>query len=258
VPIFVVPGSNDGDYEPSRSVLPATADPLVRESFARDFQRARELENKDPKRAGATYRELLDVAPRFAECHYRLAQLLAHEGVWDEAREHYVKAREFDELPMRCPEELRQIYRDAAARHPTMVLVDSAAVLGRLSPHGILDDHLYHDAQHPTLLGYIALAQNALSQLHLRRALGWPQGVHVPRIDADECARHFQLDKDRWAKVCDRSAWFWGAIAYTRHDPTERLAKQKAYNRAAKLIASGKLPEQAGITGLGIHPFEAP
>ena len=77
-------------------------------------------------------------------------------------------------------------------------------------------------------------------------------------IDPDDCARHFQLDKAKWAKVCERSAWFYEVTAYIRHDPTERLERATAYKEAARLIESGKAAEQAGITGLGIHPPQAP
>jgi tetratricopeptide (TPR) repeat protein len=258
VPVFIVPASNDGDYEPNRSVLPATADSEVRESFTREFQCARDLEKDDPSHALAAYRRLLTLAPGFAESHYRLAQLLERAGSWDEAREHYFRARECDALPLRCPEDFREIYRAAAARHPSIVLVDSAAVLGPLSPHGILDDHLYHDPQHPTLLGYIALAQAVLNGLHDRLSLGWPAGVPAPIIEPDECARHFQLDKGRWVNVCNFLAWFWGAMAYIRHDPTERLKREESYRDAIRLIESGKPVEQARITGLGVHPAIAP
>ena len=38
LPIFTVPASNDGDFEPNRSVLPATAPRGDREAFAREFE----------------------------------------------------------------------------------------------------------------------------------------------------------------------------------------------------------------------------
>ena len=194
----------------------------------------------------AAYRRLLTLAPGFAESHYRLAQLLERAGSWEEAREHYFKARECDALPLRCPEDFRQIYRDAAARHPSIVLVDSAAVLGPISPHGILDDHLYHDPQHPTLLGYIAWPRPCSTSFTTGSSLGWPEGVPAPIIEPDECARHFQLDKGRWVKVCNFLAWFRGAMAYIRHDPTERLKREETYREAMRLIESGKPVEQAG------------
>jgi hypothetical protein len=258
VAIYVVPGSNDGGYEPSRSILPATASALERLGFARDFQAVRQLETSDPARAITAYRALIDRAPGFAESHYRLAGLLRKQGAWDEAREHYRLAREYDAMPMRCPEELRQVYREAAARHPEIVLVDSTPVLEKLAPHGSLDDHLYHDAQHPTLRGYIALAQDLLKQLEARRAFDWPAATAMPVIDPDECARHFQLDDEKWSEVCTRSAWFYGVTAFIRHDPTERQGKETAYELAAELIEEGERPEQAGITGLGVHPAGLP
>ena len=159
---------------------------------------------------------------------------------------------------MRCPESFRQAYRDVAREHPSVVLVESAEVLRPLSPHGILDDHVYHDAQHPTFRGYVALAQAVLDRLHERQALGWPAGKPAPRIDPDQCAGHFQLDKEKWAQVCERSAWFYKVTAYIRYDPSSRLERAEAYEAAARQIGQGRSPEQTGITGLGVHPAQVP
>ncbi len=258
LPIFIIPGSNDGDFEPNRSILPATADRPMREAFTREFLAARDLEGKDPPHAIAAFRALLETAPGFAEAHYRLARLLGDAGRWELACIQYIAAREDDAMPMRCPEEFRRAYRDVAARHPGLILVDSTRVLEPLSPHRILDDHLFHDAQHPNLKGYIALAQEVLNQLHERQALEWPAGAATPVIDAARCADHFGLDANRWAIVCERSADFYKVTAFLRHDPTERLAREQAYREAVRLIASGKPPEQAGISGLGVHPATIP
>jgi hypothetical protein len=258
LPIFIIPGSNDGDYEPSRSVMPPSTTPAERDAFAREFLRVRTMEADEPARAVEAYRELLGRAPGFAEAHYRLGRLLASAGAWDEARGHYVKAREFDGMPIRCPEALREIYRSLGARRPEVIVIDSTRVFEPMSPHGILDDHLYHDAQHPTLRGYIALAQDLLRQLHERRAFNWPQSTPVPTIDPDECARHFQLDRKRWAEVCTRSKAFFDLTAYIRYDPEGRRARSDAYQRAGEQILAGNPPEKTGITGLGVHPEEMP
>jgi hypothetical protein len=238
--------------------LPPSAGPEERASFAREFLQIRELEGTNPTQAIAGYRGLLEQAPGFAETHDRLARLLEAARQWDEARAHYIQARECDVMPMRCPEDFRQAYRDVAREHPSIVLIDSTAVLEPLSPHGILDDHLYHDAQHPTFRGYLALAQALLDQLHDRHAFGWTSSVPAPRIDPDDCARHFQLDQAKWVTVCERSAWFYKVTSYIRYDPTDRSEHEKAYNEAARQIKSGKAPEEAGIVGLGVHPAPAP
>jgi tetratricopeptide (TPR) repeat protein len=257
LPILIIPASNDGGYEPSRSALPADVPSPAREAFAREFRHARRLEKESPSLALNAYRTLLDAYPDFAETHYRLARLLEHSGTWDEARDHYLKARECDAMPLRCPEPFRRVYREIASWHLGVILVDSERV-ETLSPHGILDDHLFHDAQHPTFRGYLALAQDLLNQLHERHAFGWPAGTPVPTIDADDCARHFRLDAAKWAEVCRRSAWFYEVTAYIRHDPWERRGRMEAYRRARELVASGKSPEQAGVAGLGVHPTPTP
>jgi hypothetical protein len=254
VAVFIVPASNDGDFEPSRSVLPAATPRPLREAFDEDVRRARELEDTDPAAAMSAYRRLIAAQPGFAETHFRLARLLEQAGAWEESRREYVLAREADAMPLRCPEDFRNAYRDMASRHPSVFLVDCDKVLSPLSPHGILDDHLYHDAQHPNLLGYIALARDLLRQFHDRRAFGWAETKPVPDIDPEDCSRHFGLDKDRWASVCSRSASFYKATAFIRHDPAERIAKRAAYDKAAQQIHAGARPEETGITGLGARP----
>ena len=134
LPIFIIPGSNDGDFEPTRSVLAPTADQSGRESFARAFAQAREFEKGNPPKSIAAYRDLLKTAPGFAEAHYRLARLLEAAGAWDLWRTHYIEAREDDAMPMCCPEAFRQAYRDLAARHPGLILVDSTARARAVEP----------------------------------------------------------------------------------------------------------------------------
>ena len=254
LPIFIVPASNDGDYEPSRSVLPAETAASEREDFAQAFLAARDQEEREPAAAAQGYRELIARHPGFAEAHFRLARLLARQEAWDEARTHFVLARELDGLPLRCPETLRNLYRELARRRPSIVLVDSAEVLSRLCPNGVLDDRLYHDAQHPTFIGYLALAENLLAQLHDRGAFGWPPSVPVPVLDPEVCARRFGLDRSQWVEVCRRSARFYELTAYARYDPAARLQRAAEYLQAAELIEAGTSPDQVGVTGLGLHP----
>ncbi len=247
LPIFVVPPSNDGGYDPSRSVMAAETPRNERISFARAVAQARALEDKDPSQAIRIDRELIERHPEFAETHYRLARLLERTGQWGEAREHYLKARECDAMPMRCPEPLRQAIRDVAARHPAVLLVDGPKVLEAKSLHGILDDHFFHDAQHPNLSGYAALAEDLLKQLSTHRAFGWPAGRPVPVVDFEICRRHYKIGPERLTEICRREAWFFGATAYMRYDPVFRNGRAAAYLRAAAAMRDGRNPASAGI-----------
>src|SRR5262249_55728622 len=158
-----------------------------------------------------------------AESHYRLAGLLAGTGSWDEAREHYLLARDLDAFPLRCPSPFLDEIR-AVAWHRSAILIDAPVLLSRLSPHGILDDRHFHDAHHLNLAGYVALAQEVLTQLKGSRAFDWPSSAPVPDIDPRACARHFGLDSAKWSTICERSAVFYSRTAYVRFDPSDRLS----------------------------------
>ena len=247
LPIFIITPSNDAGYDPSRSIVSPETPRKERTEFAEAVAHARALEAKDSAQAMQLDRKLIKVHPEFAETHYRLARLLEKTGQWREAKEHYMQARERDAMPMRCPERLRQVIRDVAARHPAILLVDGPKVLEAKSRHGILGENFFHDAQHPNLRGYVALAEDLLKQLGVRRAFGWPTETPVPVVDFEVCARHYGIGPERLMAICRREAWFFGATAYIRYDPTFRNERAAAYLRAAATIREGHNPADAGV-----------
>lgn len=253
LPILLIPPGNDGGFEPNRSVASRHTGPSERAAFTRAVLDARKLEASDASRAEAVYRELLDRQPDFAEAHFRLARLREQAGDWDGARDHDIQARDLDGLPLRCPKPFQDAFRAVAAWHLS-ILIDGPAVLRAADPRGLVGDHWFNDAQHPALVGHVALAQAILDQLAARRAFGWPAGGAVPRIDPAVCARHFGIDAKAWAKVCERAADYYGKTAYIRFDPRERLAKAERYRSAARQIAEGVAPEATGVPGIGLRP----
>jgi hypothetical protein len=254
LPIFVVPPSNDAGFDPSRSVLAPETRKDERRAFARSVARARALETKDKIGAIRSERELVRSHPEFAETHFRLARLLEQIGSWGEAADHYALARERDAMPLRCPEPFREAYRDVGARHPGLILIDGPKVFAAKSLHGIVGDRFFHDAQHPNLLGYAALAQEVLDHLGARRAFGWPPSAPVPVVDLETCSRHFQLSASRWEKICSRGHSFFRATAYIRYDPRYRNERSAAYERAAAAIRAGVSPADASIPGWALPP----
>ncbi len=249
LPVLIVPGSNDGTFEPSRSVLSGSTPADDRKAFAHAFRIARATEAADPSAAIAAYRRLVGQHPEFAESHYRLARLLARAGDVGEARRHFTLARDLDGLPLRCPGDFRAAVRTVAGRHGAM-LIDGPEILARLSPDGILDDRFYHDAQHLNLAGMVVLAQETLEALHRRRAFGWPESVPVPHIELEATARHFGLDSGKWVEICRRTAAFYARTAYVGYDPMERLDLAVRYDRAARALAAGGPLRESGLPSL--------
>ena len=240
LPILIIPGSNDGSFEPNRSVLDGSTRADARYKFEQDFQAVRAAEATDPEASIAGYIRLAKQHPEFAETHFRLARLLAAAGKWNEAKSHFVLARDLDGFLLRCPSTLQEAYR-TVARHGAL-LVDSPRVLDRVAPHEILDDFLFHDAQHPNLRGIVALANDALAQLKERRAFNWPESIPAPRVDINECAQHFNLDARKWSEICRRSASFYFRTATVRFDPSDRERVCEEYERAAVAIDAGRPP----------------
>jgi hypothetical protein len=240
LPILIVPGSNDGSFEPNRSVLAGSTPEPVRAEFARALMAARAAESSDSTAAIAAYRGLVAQHPEFAESHFRLGRLLAESGAWNEANEHFIAARDLDGSPIRCPSDFRQVFRTIARRRSALV-IDGPALLSGLSRHGILDQDLYHDAHHLTLIGTIALAQDILRQLKARRAFGWPESMPLREIELADCARHFKLDAETWIKVCERSAEWFTNTANLRYDPAARTEESARYRGAARALAAHQL-----------------
>ena len=120
------------------------------------------------------------------------------------------------------------------------MLVDAPSILAKVSPHGILDDYLYHDAHHMNLVGTIAVAHDVLEQLRAQSRIRVAGVDPRPAIDLEECASHFKMDARKWAKVCERSSGFYSRQAYARYDPADRVLAQERYNRAAAAIAAGR------------------
>ncbi len=163
-----------------------------------------------------------------------------------------MKARDLDGLPLRCPSEIQEVFREAAATHRSLVLIDGPRVLQSVSRHGIVDDELIQDGQHPTLVGYVALAQDLLRQLARRGAFQWPDGIAAPTIDAAECAADFRIDAGRWAEVCRRTASFYSRTANIRHDPSACESKARRYEQAAAAIEAGVPPRETNVPGVGV------
>ena len=254
VPILVIPAGNDVGFDPDRSVLDPSTRLAAREAFGSEFLAVRASEEADPEAAIASYRALLARQPLFAEAHYRLARLLLAEGDTQAARREFASARDRDGLPMRCPSEFQEAYRAVARAHPGVVLVDSPAVLTEASPTKLLDDHMFHDGQHPSFRAYVALAQDALDTMRSRNLFGLGDAPPTT-IDPTACAAQFGLlDSSRWAEVCRRSATFWVRLATGRYDPEHRVEQADRLTRAAEAIEQGTPPEEAGVPGLGVRP----
>ena len=248
---MVVPPANDAGFEPNRSFLPAETLRPERDAYAREFLAARRLEESDPASAIAAYRRLIDRQPGFAETHYRLGVLLDRAGDVEAAYREFIAARDADGFPVRCKTAFQTVVRELAARHRTM-LVNGQAEMHEVGLRGMLDDHLFQDAMHPSFRGVIALTQAILCALRDRRAFGWPEGTPAPVIDPSEAAARFHMGRDAWKKICLWGVHFGNFSVHLRYDPASRLQRRIRYAEAYDRMVSGASVESLGLPNLGI------
>jgi hypothetical protein len=251
VPILVIPPSNDAGFEPNRSFLARTTPRAEREAIRDEFLAIRSREDANLSASIEAYRALLLRQPGFAEAHFRLGRLLERAGQWGDAYRHYIAGRDCDGLPIRCPSAFQDAYRQVGQAYDA-ILVDGQSLFHQIGLHGLLNDHLFHDAMHPSVRGHIALAEAILSGLHARRCFGWPAASPPPAIDAAECVRHFGIDTAAWKTLCERGAMFYYGFGSSRYDVRERRAKQEAFLEAARRIAGGEPAESIGLPSIGI------
>ena len=265
VPILVIPPGNESGFEPNRTVVSARVSQAERRRSRSNSSRPELSKQENPAQSQSRYRSLLDRQPDFAEAHFRLGRLLEQAGAFEEAREHYILARDLDGFPVRCLSDFAHIYRDVAVRHNS-ILIDGAAVLRARGRHGILDDGLIHDAHHPTLASHLNLAQAVLDQLHQRRLLGLgAEGAPAPIVDPAECASHFQIDSQVWVGVCVKEGTYFkhlaaGSLRYRRArgqapslragreaDPPRNSTSRTGWHSRGRSAATGLLP--LGLVG---------
>ena len=251
LPILIVPPGNDSDFEPNRSFLPPKTTRAERDAFAREFASAREMEAERPLESLEKYRALIARYPGFAEVHYRLARLFEREGAWDEVYRHDLAARDLDGLPMRCPTDFQNVYRELAKKHGCP-LIDSQALFHAIGRHGLLDDELFHDGMHPSFRGIIALSQSVLGVLHKRQAFGWPKDSPAPAVDPGECAKFFGLGEYQWQRLCNWGLFFYEMMKSVRYDPSVRFAKERAFAKAEEEIAKGVSSRKVGLPNIGL------
>jgi hypothetical protein len=128
-------------------------------------------------------------------------------------------------------------------------LIDGRRELAAASPTGLLGDHVIQDTHHPTLGGYVVLAGAILRELAQRNVFDPSRSLDEP-LDPAACARHFGMDRGRWATVCERTSEHYRRVAGYRYDPIERLDKSRRYAEAARRIRMGKPIEDLNLVGI--------
>jgi tetratricopeptide (TPR) repeat protein len=170
VPIFVVlPPSNLGDCPPFKSQHHDRLDESARSEWRRLLEKARSLYRSDLQGSIRWLKKAIRLDPRFAASYYELGKAYEALGLYEQAREAFLEAREQDVCPLRILQPMERILADAAAE-AGVPFVDAHALLERECPGGILGDYLLVDHVHPSIPGHQRIADRLAEEMV---AEGW-------------------------------------------------------------------------------------
>ena len=124
---------------------------------------------KDAKLALEHFQKAEALDDRFADLHFRMARCYLSLGQSEEAKRHYVLARDVDALRFRADSRLNQVIRDVVGELNSdgISLVDAEKALGQDSTvgHGILGEELFHEHVHFNFDGNYLLAKTVAQAL---------------------------------------------------------------------------------------------
>jgi len=105
-----------------------------------------------------TIKDYLQKQPGDAALHYRLAQQLAQDGLYEQAARHFTFAKDLDGLRFRASEDINRIIRRVARTHnfPVVALKQH---LRDLSEHGLIGNNWMLEHLHPNLRGQFETAK---------------------------------------------------------------------------------------------------
>jgi hypothetical protein len=123
--------------------------------------------NGDLAAAVARYEESLRLDDRYAEQHFRLGSCLLKLGRFEDAREHFVQARDLDALRFRADSQINEIVRDVAtATNGTggVYLVDTERAFAEANPgsHGLPGRKYFYEHVHLTPEGNFRVADEVV------------------------------------------------------------------------------------------------
>ena len=159
--IWFIPAASESACPPNRSTIRGGGRTSENANLQAAYQQARDYEQRlDWTQAAELYREQLRDYPEMAEFHFRLGHCLLHINQPQDAAASFQSALETDAFPVRAQADYRQAVEQVAREYGN-VTIDTAALLGPLTPNGILDDTVILDDVHPTLRSVFVLGTEA-------------------------------------------------------------------------------------------------
>ena len=171
-PILCTVGNNLRDWTPYASLHKEAITPEAVVQFEAHFRAGVEIQQHWESGTGEEVRLALDhyhaargIDASYADLQFRLGECYWRLGEYDEARNAFTLARDYDGFAIRADTTINRIIRECAARHTGTVLADIEDLFVRKSENGIMGGQLFYDYVHVLFEGDYVIASGVYAQL---------------------------------------------------------------------------------------------
>jgi tetratricopeptide (TPR) repeat protein len=177
VPLILVnPVCNLSDARPFKSQHRDSLDPRELEEFDRLMAESYGRSSSDLPGSVRRLRKAVEIDNQYAEARYELGKCLESLGRFEEARDHFLAAKDLDVCPLRILESMNESVLQVAADTDTP-LVDFRRLIEDRSQGRIPSGEWLVDHVHPGFEGHKLLAHSLFEQMEqlqmVRPATGW-------------------------------------------------------------------------------------
>jgi tetratricopeptide (TPR) repeat protein len=173
----------------------------------------------DSTQAAKSFEEAARIDGHFADLQFRWGRCCLRLGREEEARRHFVLARDYDTLRFRADSRLNELIRKAAANREKqgVLLVDSETVFGRESADGLPGEDLLYDHVHFNFDGNYLLARAVAEQVArvLPESTGQRADDRPEWASKQECARRLGWSEWERCKTLQSLALRMGDVPFT-------------------------------------------
>jgi len=156
--LLVAPVSNLRDCPPFKSEHRAGLSPQDLERWEQAWNEAKPAYQTDLRAARACLERAAAIDDQHAGLHYQLGQCYDALGEFEQAKRHYLLARDLDICPLRMLSSMRGVLSQIASRTGTPLL-DADAIIAERCRGGIADDSWLVDHVHPSIRGHQLIAE---------------------------------------------------------------------------------------------------
>lgn len=238
--LWFVPAGSESGFQPNHSIIHPGGSP---QALTGRHNHGRRLEAESQwELACELYQSSVVEFPTFAEFHFRLGHCFSRLGKYKEARTHFQNAYDLDDYPVRTISSYCDMIREVASSH-SITLIESANVLRPHTAHGLLDESMFHDNVHPTLLAFYLLGHEAAERIRdhqeLSRPFGTPQTITTPAFH--EAVQELGLTAEQMALAYRRTAHGLDRLSMLCFDAGWRERRSQDYARLAERMSNGSL-----------------